>query len=139
MQSILIQVGSRKNISCAYQIVIPHIILMQSLEWNSSPNVNFKGYEKAFDNVNRICLQKLPRYYTIPEKITSTIHSELLQRIDMQSSAQRSTHKTPFPRVNRCETRLLAITFPVPQRDRLDYEINHIAKNHSGPVFSAPG
>ena len=39
------QAGSRKNRSCANQIVALSIILEQSLEWNSSLYVNFMDYE----------------------------------------------------------------------------------------------
>ena len=49
------QTGFRRNRSCADQIASLHIIVEQSLEWNSPPPppppyINFIDYEKAFDS-----------------------------------------------------------------------------------------
>ena len=67
------QAGSHRNRSRANQIASLHIILEQSLEWNSPLYINFIDYEKAFDSVDREMLWKLPRHYGVPEKIITLI------------------------------------------------------------------
>ena len=67
------QAGSHRNRSRANQIASLHIILEQSLEWNSPLYINFIDYEKAFDSVDREMLWKLPRHYEVPEKIITLI------------------------------------------------------------------
>ena len=73
------QAGFRKNRSCTDQIATLHIILEQSLEWNSPLYIKFVDYEKAFDSVDRQTLWKLLRHYRIPEKITYIIQRDDLQ------------------------------------------------------------
>ena len=67
------QAGFRRNRSCADQIASLHIIVEQSLEWNSPFYINFIDYEKALDSVDRETMWKLMRHYGIPEKIISLI------------------------------------------------------------------
>ncbi|VDO79060.1 unnamed protein product [Schistosoma margrebowiei] len=61
--------------SCADQIPTLRIIVEQSVEWNSSLYINFIGYEKAFDTVDRRTLWKLLRHYGVPEKIVNIIRN----------------------------------------------------------------
>ncbi|VDP55385.1 unnamed protein product [Schistosoma margrebowiei] len=56
------QAGFRKDRSCTDQIAILPIIVEQSVEWNSSLNINFIDYEKAFDSVDGRTLWKLLRH-----------------------------------------------------------------------------
>ena len=65
------QAGFRRNRSCANQIANLHIIMEQSLEWNSPLYINFIDYEKAFDSVDRETMWKLLRHCGVPEKIIS--------------------------------------------------------------------
>ena len=67
------QAGFRQNRSCLDQIATLHIIVEQSLEWNSSLYVNFVDYEKAFDSVDRKTLWKLLRHYGVPTKLVNLI------------------------------------------------------------------
>ena len=67
------QAGFRRNRSCADQIASLHIIVEQSLEWNSPLYISFIDYEKAFDSVDRETLWKLLRHYGVPKKIISLI------------------------------------------------------------------
>ncbi|VDP46640.1 unnamed protein product [Schistosoma curassoni] len=67
------QVGFRKDRLCTDQITTLRIIVKQPIEWNSSLYINFIDYEKAFDNVDRTTLWKLPRHYGVPQKIEKTI------------------------------------------------------------------
>ena len=67
------QAGFRRNRSCADQIASLRIIVEQSLEWNSPLYINFIGYEKAFDSVDRETMWKLLRLYGVPKKIISLI------------------------------------------------------------------
>ena len=67
------QAGFCRNRSCANQIASLHIIVEQSLEWNSPLHTNFIDYEKAFDSVDRETLWKLLRHYGVPEKIIGLI------------------------------------------------------------------
>ncbi|VDP78830.1 unnamed protein product [Schistosoma curassoni] len=53
------QAGFRWDRSCTDQIATLRIIVKQSIVWNSSLYVNFIGYEKAFDSVDRTKLWKL--------------------------------------------------------------------------------
>ncbi|VDP78038.1 unnamed protein product [Schistosoma mattheei] len=69
------QVGFRKGRSCTDRIATLRIIVEQSVEWNSSLNINFIDYEKAFDSVNRRTLWKILRHYVIPEKIVKMIRN----------------------------------------------------------------
>ena len=46
------QAGFRQGRSCTDQIATLRIIVEQSIEWNSSLNVNFVDYEKAFDSLD---------------------------------------------------------------------------------------
>ncbi|VDO54310.1 unnamed protein product [Schistosoma margrebowiei] len=50
---------------CTNQIPTVWIIVEQSVEWNSSLYINFIGYEKAFDSVDRRTLWKLLRHYEV--------------------------------------------------------------------------
>ena len=70
------QAGFRRNKSCADQITSLHIIVEQSLEWNSPLYINFIAYEKAFDSVDRETMWKLLRHYEDPEKIISLIYQK---------------------------------------------------------------
>ncbi|CAH8556054.1 unnamed protein product [Schistosoma curassoni] len=65
----------RKDRSCTDQIATLRIIVEQSVEWNSSLYINFIGYEKAFDSVDRRTLWKLLRHYGVPEKIVNIIRN----------------------------------------------------------------
>ena len=47
------QAGFRKERSCTDQIVTLRIILEQSAEWNTPLYINFVGFEKAFDSLDR--------------------------------------------------------------------------------------
>ena len=67
------QAGFRQNRSCTDQIATLRIIVEQSLEWNSSLYVNFVGYEKAFDSVDRETLWKLLRHYRVPNKLVQVM------------------------------------------------------------------
>ena len=67
------QAGFRRNRSCTDQIPSLRIIVEQSIEWNSTLNINFIDFEKAFDNVDREILWKLLRHYRVPDKIISLI------------------------------------------------------------------
>ena len=62
------QAGFRRDRSCTDQIATLRIIVEQSIEWNSSMYVNFVGYEKAFDSLDRESLWELMRHYAIPGK-----------------------------------------------------------------------
>ncbi|VDO76593.1 unnamed protein product [Schistosoma curassoni] len=53
------QAGFRKDRSCTDQIATLWIIVGHSIEWNSSLDINFIDYEKAFDSVDRTTLWKL--------------------------------------------------------------------------------
>ncbi|VDP45070.1 unnamed protein product [Schistosoma margrebowiei] len=59
------QAGFRKDGSGTDQISTLRIIVEQSVEWNSSPHINFIDYEKAFDSVDRRKLWKLLHYTTL--------------------------------------------------------------------------
>ncbi|VDP28826.1 unnamed protein product [Schistosoma curassoni] len=50
------QVGIRKDRLCTDQITTLRIIVRQSIEWNSSPYINFLDYEKAFYSMDRTTL-----------------------------------------------------------------------------------
>ncbi|VDO69787.1 unnamed protein product [Schistosoma margrebowiei] len=69
------QAGLRKDIFCTEQISILRIIVEQTIEWNSSPYINFIDYEKAFHSVNRTTLWKLLRHYGVPQKIVNIIQN----------------------------------------------------------------
>ncbi|VDP69659.1 unnamed protein product [Schistosoma curassoni] len=64
------QAGFCKDRSCTDQIATLWIIVEQSVEWNSSPYINFIDYENAFDNVDRT-LWKLLQHYEVLEKIVN--------------------------------------------------------------------
>ena len=53
------QVGFRRDRSSTDQIATLRIIVEQSLEWNSSLNVNFVDFLKAFDSLHRDTLWQL--------------------------------------------------------------------------------
>ena len=44
----------------------------QSIEWQSSLNINFIDFEKAFDRISREVLWRLLRHYGLPVKIVTT-------------------------------------------------------------------
>ena len=69
------QAGFRQDRSCIYQISTLRVNIEQSLEWNSSLEVNFVDYEKAFEGVDRETLWKLLPFYGIPEKLVTLIKS----------------------------------------------------------------
>ncbi|XP_028649227.2 LOW QUALITY PROTEIN: uncharacterized protein LOC114645554 [Erpetoichthys calabaricus] len=70
------QAGFRQNRSCTDQIATLHIIVEQSLEWNTPVlYINFVDYEKAFDSVDRGTLWKLLQHYGIPAKVVNLIKS----------------------------------------------------------------
>jgi hypothetical protein len=58
-------VGLSRNRSCVDQIASLHIIVEQSLEWNSPLYINFIDHEKAFDSVDGETLWKLMRNYGV--------------------------------------------------------------------------
>ena len=80
------QAGFRRNRSCADQIASLHIIVEQSLEWNSPLYINFIDYEKAFDSIDRETMWKLLRHYGVPKKIISLI------RCTFQDMSCRTAH-----------------------------------------------
>ena len=80
------QAGFRGSRSCADQIASLHIIVEQSLEWNSPLYINFIDYEKAFESVDRETMWKLLRHYGVPEKIISLI------RCTFQDMSCRNAH-----------------------------------------------
>ncbi|VDP27723.1 unnamed protein product [Schistosoma margrebowiei] len=67
------QDGFHKDLSCRDQIATLRIIVEQSVEWNSSLNINFIDCEKVFDSVDRRTLWKLLQHYGVPEKIVILI------------------------------------------------------------------
>ncbi|CAH8593510.1 unnamed protein product [Schistosoma intercalatum] len=69
------QAGFCKDRSCTDQITTLRIIVEQSIEWNSSLNINFIDYEKAFDSVDRTTQWKLLRRYGVPQKIVNIIQN----------------------------------------------------------------
>ncbi|VDP67956.1 unnamed protein product [Schistosoma curassoni] len=69
------QAGFRKDRSCTDQIAILRIIVEQSIEWNSSPYINFIDYDKAFDSVDRTTLWRLPRHYGVLEAMVNIIRN----------------------------------------------------------------
>ena len=60
------QAGFRKDKSCTDQIATLHIIIEQSLEWQSTLYLNFIDFQKAFDSVDREVTWKLLQHYGIP-------------------------------------------------------------------------
>uniref|UniRef100_A0A183K830 Reverse transcriptase domain-containing protein n=1 Tax=Schistosoma curassoni TaxID=6186 RepID=A0A183K830_9TREM len=66
------QAGFRKDRSFTNRISTL-IVVEQSVEWNSSLYINFLDYEKAFDSMDRRTFWKLPRHYSVPEKIVNII------------------------------------------------------------------
>ncbi|VDP44758.1 unnamed protein product, partial [Schistosoma margrebowiei] len=69
------QTRIRKDRSCTDQIGTLRIIVEQSIEWNTSLNINFIDYQKAFDSVDRTTLCKLLRHYGVPPKIVNIIQN----------------------------------------------------------------
>lgn len=67
------QAGFRRERSCIDQIAALHMIIEQSIEWNSSLYVNFIDFEKAFDSLDREILWKLLDHYVIPTKLITLI------------------------------------------------------------------
>ena len=67
------QAGFRRDRSCADEIGSLHIIVEQSIEWNSTLYINFIDFEKAFDSMDREILWKLLRHCGVPDKIISLI------------------------------------------------------------------
>ena len=60
------QAGFRQDRSCADHIETLRIIIEQSFEWDTSLHLNFIGYKKVFDTVDRETLLKLRVHYGIP-------------------------------------------------------------------------
>ncbi|VDP80921.1 unnamed protein product [Schistosoma curassoni] len=69
------QAGFRKDRSCIDQIATLQIIVQQSIELNSSFNIDFIDYEKAFDSVDRTILWKLLSHYGLSENIANIIRN----------------------------------------------------------------
>ncbi|VDP56438.1 unnamed protein product [Schistosoma mattheei] len=69
------QAGFRKGRSCTDRNATLRISVEQSVGWNSSLYINFIGYEKAFDNVDRTILWKLLRQYGVPEEVVNIIRN----------------------------------------------------------------
>ena len=67
------QAGFRQARSCADQIATLHIIVEQSIEWNSSLYINFVDYQKAFDSLDCPFLWKLLAHYGILQKFINII------------------------------------------------------------------
>ena len=55
--------GFRKDCSCIDHIATLRIITEQSIEWNTSLNINFVYFRKAFDTLDRSVLWCLMRHY----------------------------------------------------------------------------
>ena len=66
------QAGFRKDRSCIDNIATLRIIIEQSIEWNTSLNINFVYFQKAFDNLDRRVLWCLMRHYGIPGNSSKT-------------------------------------------------------------------
>lgn len=67
------QAGFRQGNNCADQTATRHIIIKQSVEWQSSVYMNFIDFEKVFDSVDRTVLWKLLRHYGVPDKVSKVI------------------------------------------------------------------
>jgi len=67
------QAGLRPGRGTTEQIFILRNIIEQSKEWQSSLNVNFIDFEKAFDSVHRDSLWLIMRSYGIPSKIINMV------------------------------------------------------------------
>jgi len=84
------QAGFRKNRSCTNQIATLHIILEQSLDWDSPLYINFVDYEKAVDSMDRQTLWKLLRHWNSGEN--NQCHQKLVRRDDLQGGPWMATH-----------------------------------------------
>ena len=69
------QAGFRQDRSCTDQVATQQIIVEQSIRWNSSLDVNFVDYEKAFDSVDMETLWKVLRHYGVPKKLVNMIRN----------------------------------------------------------------
>ena len=67
------QAGFRAGRSCVDQIGTLRIIIEQSLLWQSPLYVNFIGFRKAFDTVDREVTWRILRHYGIPLKMVKII------------------------------------------------------------------
>ena len=62
-----------KQVSDQIEVGLTRLPLLQSVKWQSSLNINFKDFEKAFDSVNREGMWQLIWQYGIPSKIVTII------------------------------------------------------------------
>ena len=103
------QAGFRQDRSCTDQITPLHIIVEQSLEWNSLLYVNFMDFLKAFDSLHRDTLWQLLRHYGIPAKLTRIIEGsyegmacqvvhggQLMRRFNMKTGVRQGCLLSPF-------------------------------------------
>jgi hypothetical protein len=67
------QAGFRRDRSSTDQIAMLHIMVEQSLEWNSLLYINFVDFHKVFDSLHRDTMWQLLRHYGIPAKLTRII------------------------------------------------------------------
>ncbi|VDP60549.1 unnamed protein product [Schistosoma mattheei] len=111
------QAGFRKDGSCTDQITTLRIILEQPVEWNSSLYINFIGYEKAFDSVDRTTLWKLLRHYGVPQKIVNVI------RNSCDGLNCKIVHGGQL--TDSSKARLLTLTLSLSPGDRLDHKGKH--------------
>ena len=110
------QAGFRTGRSCIVQITTVHIIIEQSLEWNSSLHINFVDYEKAIDGIHRPTLWKLMRYYGIPDKITNIIKNSY------EGMTCRVVHGGQLTDAFQVRTGLFDVAFPDSSCHWLDNE-----------------
>ena len=72
MRGLYYEGGFRGNRSCTGQIAaLKMIIIEQYKGWYSELVVNFLGFEKAFDSIDRAILWKIMRNYGITEKLVT--------------------------------------------------------------------
>lgn len=91
------------------QIAILHIIVEQSLEWNSPLYINFVDYEKAFDSFERPFGSSID---TMACQLSWSTRSEN-RMMEFLVESSMDAHQQ-LPGENWCETRMPAVTLPVP-------------------------
>ena len=92
------QAELRKTRCISDHIATLHIIVEQSLEWNSSLYINFVDYQKAFDSVYTETFWKLLRHYGILLKLVNLIrnsYTEMSCRLIYEGQFTRPFRVTP--------------------------------------------